>query len=330
MQKTVLITGVTGLLGSNIAENLLANGYLVKGLVRPTGNLAALSDLPQLEYRYGSIMDENLDEHLSGCDYVIHAAAETRQWGVGLAQHRATNVDGTRNLLEAAQRAAIKRVVFVSTASVFQSGTKQSPGDESRLCSDNLAGTPYVTSKLEADHLVRTFSKQTDIVLVQPTFMIGARDSKPSSGTSIELFLKRKFVFFPSGGKNFVPVRDVADGIRKALEHGRSGESYLLSGHNLTFAEFYQQVKSVTGLTRTLVRIPSLLLSAAGFIGTLVEKTTQRNLPLNRESVVLLNKGSYYQSDKASSELGYSFGSVSDAVRDYLVWTGRMKNNVPK
>lgn len=323
MAEKVLITGVSGLLGSNTVVAFQKAGYKVRGLVRSRSNLLALDGIADIELSYGSILKEKeLLSAMEGCSLVVHAAAETRQWGVSERQCYETNLQGTINMVEAARKTGVKRFIQVSTASVFQPGDLENPGDESQACDGSLSGTFYVASKLAADQYVRREVANGGLaaVIVNPTFMIGPRDAALSSGKMVRHYQKSRWVVCPPGGKNFVHVQDVANGIVGAMEKGATGRSYLLAGTNLSFQEFFRIVSEQTRLSRRLLPFSAGTLKSIGWSGDLIGKLAGTTMPFNRSSMALLSRPCFFSPQRAINELGMSQTSIDLAVREFLDW----------
>ncbi len=321
-----MVTGVSGLLGSNTVVALQEAGYQVRGLVRAKSSLLAVAGVPGLELAYGSLLNEQeLREAMEGCRYVVHAAAETRQWGVSRQAHWDTNVVGTMRMVRAAAGLGVEKFVQVSTASVFQPGSLGQPGTEQTECEPALAGTPYVSAKLAADRYIRSEVRDNGFpaVIVNPTFMIGPRDAAPSSGKMITHYLKSRWVFCPPGGKNFVHVRDVAAGIAGALEKGVVGEHYLLAGTNLSFREFFGIVGACSGVRRKLFCPSGRTLSGMGRMGEVLGRIRGSEMPFNAASMALLSRECYFTPRKAVTALGMPQTSIENAVAEYLDWQAR-------
>jgi dihydroflavonol-4-reductase len=318
----VLVTGANGLLGANVVRELESRGKEVRVLVRPTAGLSALEGTGA-EVVHGDILDrQSLDRAMKGCDTVIHAAANTSQWPVRYSFYEPVNVLGTQNVMEACRENGISRVIYVSTANTFGPGTKEYPGTELSEFSGFRVGSGYMISKYVAQQnvLMEVEKHNTPVVIVNPTFMIGPYDSKPSSGKIILMGLNKRVQVYPDGGKNFIHVRDAATGVCNAMERGRVGGCYLLAHENLTYREFYERLNRVAGQRPSMVKVPSLVLQAAGRIGTLIERTGKKAAPLNHVNARLLTIGNYYSGKKAVQELGLPQTPIETAITEALSW----------
>lgn len=320
--KKVLVTGATGLLGSNIAADLLDRGYEVRVLMRKSSNPIALQGL-DVEKSYGDIVDrEAVLAAAKGCIAVIHSAANTSQWGPELAFHDAVNIQGTQNVLDAVKKWDMERFVHVSTANTFRPGSLAQPGDETGDFSYTVLRTDYIDTKNEAQQMVINAVKKDKIpaIIVNPTFMIGGRDAKPSSGKMVLYYLRTPVVMCPSGGKNFVPVRDAAAGAVNALDHGRLGECYLLAGANLNYQEFFKLIGEVSGRRKPSFNAPAGFLKTIGRTGDAISSLIGRKIPLSYANSALLTIDNYYTPKKAMDELNMPQTPLEEAIADAVSW----------
>lgn len=317
-----LVTGATGLLGANVVQELESRGKEVRVLVRPGAGLTALEGTKP-EFFQGDLTDVGkLRQAMKDCDAVVHAAANTSQWPVGYSFYEPVNVTGTQNVMQACRDSGIRRIVHVSTANAFGPGPKERPGTELSEFSGFRQGSGYVISKYVAQQEVLAMVEKTGLpaVIVNPTFMIGPRDAKPSSGRILMMGLKGKVQAYPAGGKNFIHVRDAAAGVCNALEHGRPGECYLLANENHSYGEFFSLLNKVAGRRPLRLRIPSAVLNTAGLAGSLSERISGRPAPLNFVNARLLTLENYYSGRKAVEQLGLPQTPVAEAIADALAW----------
>lgn len=327
MGKTVLITGANSLLGTHTICELLSAGYAVRGLLRCLGSYVGVED-PALELVEGEFTDrETLRRAMHGCDYVVHCAAKTGQSG-SYDSYEQVNVTATERLVELASECGVKRIVNVASANVFAYGTKGQPGDETRSMAAPFTESAYARSKFEALQRLEHFRNQVEIVTVCPTFMIGAWDSRPSSGRIILMGYGRRIVFCPPGGKNFVAANDVAWGIVAALARGNSGERYLLAGENYSYAEFYRLLAERTGHCQHLIHIPAWSLRIIGAIGDLLGKAGLRS-EVSRTNMRILCIGNYYTNAKSIRELELHYRPLAEAIDEAVAWF-RLHGMLPK
>jgi len=315
----VLVTGANGLLGTNTIIDLLNQGYDVVGFLRDKNSFVGGS-YENLKLVEGNILNPNdLKNALTNCDYVIHAAAITDPKHLGYSEYELVNVKGTKNVVEEAIKAGVKKLVFVGTANIFGFGTLDYLGNESNQIKEPFSKSFYSISKKEAQDYALAMKDKMEIVTVNPSFMIGAYDSKPSSGKIILMGYKKRILLCPPGGKNFVCVTDVSKGIIMALKKGMNGEAYLLSNENLSFKEFFKLLNKQTGSNAMIITLPKVFLLMLGGLGSFL-----RNFGINSafsiENMKILCINSYYSNDKARTHLGASFTSIEEGISDAINW----------
>lgn len=320
--QKALVTGATGLLGSNVAAALLERGYAVRVLLRQSSNPIALQGL-EVEPFFGDIVNaEAVNAAVKDCDLVIHAAANTSQWGPDMHLHDAVNIQGTRHILNAVKHWNVARLVHVSTANTFKPGTRTQPGDETGAFGYTELSTDYIDTKNQAQQIVLDAVRNEGVpaIVVNPTFMIGARDAKPSSGKMVLYYLKTPIVVCPSGGKNFVPVRDAAIGVVNAAEQGRVGECYLLAGANLDYRTFFTTIGAVSGRKKVMFTAPPGLLKIAGRSGDGISALIGKKIPLSYTNTALLTIDNYYTPKKAVAELAMPQTPIRTAIEEAVHW----------
>lgn len=320
----VLLTGATGLLGIHLAAELLRQGYGVKAIYRSLPQrMRTLPWFKEINWVKAAITNPaEIDRAMQGCQAVIHAAARTDPYPTQLSAYYDVNIGSTEHILASVQKWGISRLVYVSTASVFRPGTLTNPATEESPFAFNLMNSGYIASKYEAQQRIGAAVRQgLDAVIVNPTFMLGPYDFKPSSGAVIQYVMKNRVVFYPgAGGKSFIDVRDAARATVNALKMGRVGENYLLANENLTYDRFFPLLAKLSGRNKTLFSIPAPLIQTAGRVGSAGEWMSRRGLPLNRINATLLTQDNYYSGDKARRELGMPVSPVSQAIEDAMQW----------
>jgi dihydroflavonol-4-reductase len=315
----VLITGANGFLASNIIRELNKKEIDVKGMVRENSNLLSLKTA-KYEKVVGDINNVgDLKNAAHGCDVIIHAAANTSQYA-----HRNLNMDnieGTKNVISVSERLRINRLIFVSSANTFGYGSKKHPGDESVKMSPVFKKSPYAYSKYKAQEAVLAANKEGRIkaIVVNPAFMIGKYDAKPSSGKLLTTYLNNPIAICPPGGKSIVHVRDVAVAICNSIDRGVDGTCYLLAGENLTYKEFYNKLATETGQKKKTIFLSKFVLALLGSVGSVINKMGIHT-SLNRINTNILSIQNYYSSKKAIHALGMPVSSVDEAISDAISW----------
>ncbi len=326
----VLVTGVNGFLAANIVRELIVRNYSVRGLLRFGCNELPIKGV-KIEKIYGNITCyQDVVKAVDTCDYVIHAAAITAQNATPEA-YEEVNVRGTKNVIDAVQSSPAKKMIFVGTANTFSFGTRENPGDETREIDPLFAKSPYARSKTIAQEMVLTAVNEGRInaMVINPTFMIGPYDAKPSSGRIILMHEQQKILFVPPGGKSFVHVRDVAIAVCNGLEKGKNGACYLVTNENLSYKEFFRKVAGITGSRKIRLETGRSLVKFLGELGSFKEKMGIKS-ELNKVNASLLLVDNFYQSRKAEQDLGLTFQPVEKAIREAVEWflaNGYLKKN---
>ncbi|MBM4021792.1 MAG: NAD-dependent epimerase/dehydratase family protein [Planctomycetes bacterium] len=316
-----LVTGATGLVGNNVVRQLVAQDLPVRALVREASAIGerALTGLSVTRMCGGLADESSLDKAVDGASCVVHAAAFVHcGWRHG-DEMREVNVAGTRRLARAARRAGA-RFVHVSSVDAIGLRPDGGPADE-----DTPPGVmpecPYVVTKRDAERAVlEEVDRGLDAVIVNPVYMIGPWDWRPSSGRMLLEVATGKGLFAPPGGNDFVDVRDVAAGILAALERGVTGRRYILGGHGLKYLDAWGVMARVTGRMQPLGLAPRPFVSLAGWAGDLAALIRGREGDVNSAATTMSMLDHNFSCQRAREELGYSFRPIEDAVRDAWHW----------
>jgi len=316
----ILVTGANGLLGHHVVFELLKRKHEVRIIVRSTQNI--YFDLNQVEVFEGNFTDANqLKGAALGCDGIIHIAAVTATDLLHYEDYRKVNGAGAWTITEVAGQLSIKKIVFVSTANTIGFGNPTQLADETCAVQFPFTESFYARSKVEAEQIFIKYANQSDnhVVIINPTFMIGAFDPKPSSGKLILMGYRKRLMTIPGGGKNFVAVSAVARATCNALTNGKNGERYLASGVNLSFAEFYKLQSRVGGYNQFLIRIPEFLLILVGKVGDWIRKCGIKTevCSMNLRQLMIQE---YYSNTKAKQQLALPDTELETAIREALDW----------
>ena len=320
--KPALVTGASGFLGWHVARVLRERGFAVRALVRPSSRVSDLD----VEIVTGDLRDpDSLERAAAGCGLVFHVAADYRLWAKDPQELYRSNVDGTRNLLEAARRAGVERVVYTSTVGCI--GVPNGGiGDESLPVSlDDMQGH-YKRSKFLAEQVALEFARDgLPVVIVNPTAPVGDHDVKPTPTGKIVLdYLNGDMPAFIDTGLNVVDVRDTAEGHWLACEHGRVGERYILGAENLTLAQILQQLAAITGRSRTPIgRLPYAVAWSAGLLSTAWANLTGAPPRVPMEAVRMARKKMWVTHAKATRELDFAPRPAREALERAVAWFQR-------
>jgi dihydroflavonol-4-reductase len=316
-----LVTGATGLVGNNVVRQLLSRGVSVRVLVRPDSPVrdTALAGLA-VDRVVGNLADEDsLARAVDGISTVIHSAAFVHcGWHHGDVM-RSVNVEGTRRIARAA-RLAGARLVHVSSVDAIGLRPDGKPSDEDTP-PGGMPEFPYVVTKRDAEAVVmEEVDRGLNAVIVNPAYMLGPWDWKPSSGRMLLEIGAGKGLFAPPGSNDFVDVRDVAAGILAAVVKGRVGRRYILGGHRMSYLEAWRVMAHVAGRMQPLGLAPRPCVRLAGWVGDLKAALTGREGPMNSAATRTSMLAHNYSCQRAIDELGYRFRPFEDTVQDAWDW----------
>jgi dihydroflavonol-4-reductase len=266
LTDTVLVTGATGFVGSSLCRALLRRGYTVRALHRKTSSLRALEGLPVALFTGDILSPSTLTEAVQGARWVFHAAAQSAYWRKPEAVVSAS-VDGTRNMLLSAQEAGVERVVF--TSSLAAMGI---PAGDRLLTEVDAFNLPpgkfqYGFSKYKAEQEAMRFVQGgLDVVVLNPAIVLGAGDINQIGGSMIVEADRGWGFFYTAGGTNYVHIDDVVSGHLAALDHGRTGERYILGGENLTHYDAIATINEVVGRKPPWLKVPVPMTEAGAYL----------------------------------------------------------------
>ncbi|MGA2269643.1 MAG: hopanoid-associated sugar epimerase [Bryobacteraceae bacterium] len=319
--KPVLVTGASGFLGWHVARVLLERGYAVRALLRPGSRVDDLD----VERVTGDLRDAaSLDRAVAGCELVFHVAADYRLWARHPDELYRSNVDGTRNMLQAAKDAGVERVVYTSTVGCIGIPHGGLGNEETPVSLQDMAGD-YKRSKFLAEQAALEFARGGfPVVIVNPTAPIGDHDVKPTpTGRIVADFLNGDLPAFIDTGLNVVDARDTAEGHWLACERGRAGERYILGSENLTLAQILAKLAKIAGRPAPTVRLPYAVAWCAGVCSTAWAEITGTppRVPLN--AVRMARKKMWVTHEKARRDLGFEPGPAETALARAVEWFSR-------
>lgn len=319
----VFITGATGFLGSHVARVLLEQGAQLRLLVRASSDVRNIADL-HAERVQGDLRDpSSFEKALAGCEAVFHVAADYRLWVRDPEQMYRANVEGTRGLLQAAQKQRVRRIVYTSSVATMGFGSNGTLADENSSVSLADMIGHYKRSKFMAEQVAFEAARSgVDVVVVNPTTPIGERDVKPTpTGRIVVDFLKRRFPAYVETGLNLVDATECARGHLLALEKGRAGQRYILGGENLTLKQILDRLAAITGLPSPKVKLPYIFALATGVVDETITGRILRKEPrATIDAVRMGKKKMFVSSGKAERELGWKTVPVDAAMRRSVEW----------
>jgi dihydroflavonol-4-reductase len=313
-----LVTGASGFLGWHVASVLLQRGYRVRALCRPMSEVRELDT----ERFMGDLRNkESLERATQGCQLVFHVAADYRLWSKNPQDLYASNVEGTRNVLDAAEKAGVERVVYTSTVGCIGMPQDREGDEETPVSIGDMTGH-YKRSKWLAEQAALEKARTGfPVVIVNPTAPVGDHDWKPTpTGKIIVDFLRNKLPAFVDTGLNLVDVRDTALGHLLAAEHGKPGERYILGCENITLKEILGRLGTLAGKPAPRTQVPYALAYAAGLVSTGWANLTGKPPMAPLEGVRMARKRMFVSTAKARRELFFQPGPVNLALDRAIHW----------
>lgn len=326
----ILLTGADGLLGSNVVRELLNKKHEVTVFIEknktpttlPTENITIVQ---------GDILNsKEVSDAVSGNEYVIHCAANTNIWPTKSEIIRRVNVEGTENVIDACLEHNIERLISVGTANSFASGEIDQLGNENNNYKAFVYRLDYMDSKRLAQDLILDAVKLKGLkaIVVNPTFMIGPYDSKPSSGAMVLAVAHGKVPGFTPGGKNYINVKDAAVAIVNGLDHGRIGECYILGNENLTYQDMFNKIGVTINRKAPKRSLPAYVIKAIGKMSSIMGRAFNYTPTITHEIARLSCENHYYSSEKAVKELKLPQTPIENGVRECYNWF--LSNNYVK
>jgi dihydroflavonol-4-reductase len=311
------VAGATGFLGSHLVQALSERGHDVTAVSKSGGEVHGLPVQPV------DVLDEaKVSESARGADGAFLVTGRvSRDRDDAELLHR-DNVLGTESALRGLRAAGVRRVVVASTSGTLAvSRDPDAVADEScRAPLEVIARWPYYRTKLYAERAAIEANRpgEFEVVVVNPSLLLGPGDLRESSTGDVRMFLERSIPATPAGGMAFIDARDAAVGLLQAFERGRAGERYLLNAKNMTIAAFFQRLERITGVKAPLLRMPSSRPVAIGLnqVFTKAVEAIGGRAPVDAVSVEMAQYFWYCSAEKAERELGFVARDPGETLRD--------------
>jgi dihydroflavonol-4-reductase len=317
-----LVTGATGFVGAAVARALIRDGWQVNVLARKSSDRRNLQDLPA-QVVEGDLLDlASLERAARNCQALFHVAADYRLGALDPRELYQNNVEGTRNILQAARLAGVQRVVYTSSVATVGIPKDGSPGREDTPVSVTDMIGHYKRSKFLAEEVVREAAKAgAPVIIVNPSTPIGPGDVKPTPTGQIVLDAATgRMPAYVDTGLNIVHVDDVATGHLLAFDRGRCGERYILGGRDMTLREILFEIADLVGRKPPRVRLSTAVVLPIAYVAEGIARITRRPGRLTLEAVRMSRKHMFFSSEKAQRELGYQWRPPREALQDALSW----------
>jgi len=322
MSGIVLVTGVSGFLGSAVARALAADGQEVRGIVRGSSPRANLTDFP------GEIVEGDLRDAaavaraMAGVRHLYHVAADYRLWAPDPEEIVRNNRATTGIVMEAALTAGIERIVYTSSVATLLPDPA-GPADETRAATPDTVVGAYKRSKVEAERLVEAMVAAHGLpaVIVNPSTPIGPRDVRPTpTGRIIVEAANGRMPAFVDSGLNLVHVDDVAHGHLLAMAKGRIGERYILGGDDVSLRQMLTEIARLTDRRAPTISLPRGPLYPMAWVNEQIARLTGKEPFLTLDALRMSKHAMFYNSAKATRELGYAARPYVEALADAIAW----------
>lgn len=319
----VFLTGATGFVGAHVARAYASAGADLRLLVRPTSDLAGIEGLVA-ETVVGDLrFAASLRSALTGCDALVHVAADYRLWVPDPDAMFAANVDGTRELLKLAREVRVPKVVYTSSVATMgfdRAGTIVD--EETPVGLDNMIGIYKRTKYLAEQEAITAAGLGQHVMILNPTTPIGPGDRKPTpTGRIVVDFLNHNFPAYVDTGLNLVDVAEVARMHVVALDRGTPGQRYILGGENLTLKQILDRLSTITGIPSPSLKVPHAVAMAFAFFDeNITGKLRGKEPRATVEAVRMGRKIMFASSARAERDLGFAVLPVYPALRAAVAW----------
>ena len=318
----ILLTGATGFVGSHLARKLAEAGHSLRVLYRSPSKLSVLEGL-RYQAIQGDLNDRQaLERACAGCDILFHVAAKADYWKDDDKDALwRINVDGTHNVLAAAQAAHIKRVIFTSSASTIGIRSGEELATESDRFDLPSHRFWYAYTKVKAEEVVAKFvDSGLDVVTLNPSVIIGPGDLNAISGTFIIQTARFQWALpISSGGVAVIDVRDVAQAHVNAIERGKSGERYLLNTANYPYSEWFKLIAKACGVRPPIFTTPDFMLESTARLIDLLRRMGIET-PLDANQARLGSSFVYFNGSKAHRDLFTPQIDIETSLQETWQW----------
>jgi dihydroflavonol-4-reductase len=318
----VLVTGASGFVGSAVARALIARGFPVRLLVRPTSSPGNFEGL-DCEIVQGDMREPvSVTQAMKNVRYLFHVAADYRLWARDPTEIIRNNRDGTRIVMEAARDAGVERIVYTSSVAALKPRKHGADADETDRADMETAIGPYKKSKVAAERVVEAMvADGLPAVIVSPSTPVGPRDIRPTpTGRVIVQAASGRIPAYVDTGLNLVHVDDVAEGHVLAMEKGRIGENYILGGQNVTLKQMLGEIAQLLGRRPPRIRLPRGPIYPIAYVAEAMAHVTGKEPFVTTDALDMSKHRMFFSSAKAKRELGFAARPYRSALEDALRW----------
>lgn len=324
LDMKVLLLGATGLLGHNVLLRLMAEGHRVVVLVRNVGSLQVQRAGFEVKECRNIVDGEVLRSAAEGCEAVVNCAGVTDMSLLRREDYEEVNCRLPELLIDAMKAHGIRRLVHVSTVNTIGFKSPRFSVNEQEPMVWPFSESLYAQSKWKGEEVLRIGKRrypELEYLILNPGFMLGPYDVKPSSGRMLLAAYRKRVMFAPKGGKAFVHVADVAGAVANALTQGSTEARYIVVNSNacLSIKELYQMQAQVCGYRQKVLTAPDWLLLAAGKVGDALRRVGVKT-QVSTVNIRQLLVQEHYDNTLAKSELGLKETPIEDAIREFHDW----------
>ena len=323
--KKILVTGATGFLGTNITLQLLKLDYNIRAFGLPNSTTKYI-DNPHVEFQFGDIVNpDDVKKAVEGVDIIIHTAGDTSFWKKLFKRQRAINIDGVRNILQAALDASVEKVVHTATVDSIgynkEGLADEHWDDDPKNYNYANTGYNYADTKREGEQIAFNFAKKgLDVTIINPGSMMGPYDHTLQFGRLYKDIRDRNVPGIPPGGAPWAHVSEVAKAHITAIEKGNKGERYICGGVNETYKTQFTLIAESLNVNPPKRILPRWFTVFYAYLCEFASHFTKNPPELNPGMARYMSVFPKYDSSKAIRELGFNIIPLKKMIEDARDW----------
>lgn len=309
----VFLTGITGLVGSFIADFLVHNGYQVKALIRNATNQHYLN--PNITFIEGDLLDPLLlNQEIDGCEYVIHCAAIISFSSNKINDMMLVNIEGTKNIVNASILNKVKKLIHISSIAAIGRDPKTLTITENAQWTESTLNTNYAKSKYLSELEVwRGIEEGVDAIILNPSVVLGVGNWNKSSSKFFKYVFDEK-PFYTKGNINIVDVRDLAAIVVKALSSTKTNERYIVSNAVVTYKSFFDQMAERFNKKSPQILVTPWMAAIAWRVEGIKAFFTQKEPLVTKETAHQSRSAFVYVNEKVIADFNHQFIPLSDTL----------------
>jgi nucleoside-diphosphate-sugar epimerase len=317
----ILVTGANGLVGSFLCKELIGKGYKVKALVRKNSDTTLLKEVADtLEIHTGDVNDVgSLLDAIEGVDCIVHTAAVISFWSKRNDEMFQTNVEGTKNILNAALECGVKKFIHISSIAAIGRKTSDTLITEANTWEESALNTRYAVTKHQSElEVYRAVEEGLNAVILNPSIILGP-GLKGTSSVRLFEYIEQKNKFYTEGYINFVDVRDVVRSIVFFIENQtQSGERFIVNAGIVTYKDFFDTIAEVLNVKPPKISAKPWMRKFAWRLYALKSLFTGKEPLITKETASVSSHKFEYQSDKLKKTSNIAFKPLKETI----TWAG--------